>query len=215
MHKFKDNIINILNQNSFSVGCITFKDNSSLTFSEEEQIHKASLDLNNFYKNLNDKDKFEFIDNLFFVFRNSVHNISRKSNNLFFIKSILYFYDFNNINDLILDSNDIICFSFPFRHQVYDENCYFSEDFIALYEYFFNENNIFLKYNKQSINMAISEIQDFIHIGIDRCPNEINKLFSNETIFKYFYNHRKYWLKNNLGKSKISIIRNKFLIEEF
>mgnify|MGYP000297713829 CR=1 FL=1 len=33
--------------------------------------------------------------------------------------------------------------------------------------------------------MAISEIQDFIHIGIDRCPNEINKLFSNEIIFKY------------------------------
>ena len=113
MHKFKDNITNILNQNSFSVAFVTFKDDSSLTFSEEEQIHKASLDLNNFYKNLNDKDKFEFIDNLFFVFRNSVHNISRKSNNLFFIKSILYFYDFNNINDLILDSNDIICFSFP------------------------------------------------------------------------------------------------------
>lgn len=88
MHKFKNEIKTILNKKNSSVESLFFE-------------------LNSFYENLNDKDKFEFIDSLWFVFRNSVHNISDNTyNNLHFIKSILYFYENSKIKNSFLDSNE-------------------------------------------------------------------------------------------------------------
>lgn len=194
MHKFKNEIKTILN-----------KKNSS--------VESLFLELNSFYENLNDKDKFEFIDSLWFVFRNSVHNIS--DDNLHFIKSILYFYENSEINNSFLDSNDIICFSFPLRHQVYTQNCYFSKSFIEMYALFFDDKNVFLNKNKHLLDMTISEIKGFMEYAFDKNINEINKLFLNKTIFNYFYKNQKDWLKENSRNCNFSIIKNKFIIEEF
>lgn len=197
MHKFKNEIKTILNKKNSSVESLFFE-------------------LNSFYENLNDKDKFEFIDSLWFVFRNSVHNISDNTyNNLHFIKSILYFYENSKIKNSFLDSNDIICFSFPLRHQVYTQDCYFSKSFIEMYALFFDDKNVFLNKNKHLLDMTISEIKGFIEYAFNKNINEINKFFSNKTIFNYFYENQKDWLKENSRKCNFSIIKNKFIIEEF
>lgn len=196
MHKFESTIKNILNKNRPDISC-------------------SSFELNSFYNDLNENDRFVFIDNIWFVFRNAVHNISRDCNNLYIIKSILNFHENSEFKDCLLDSNNVICFSFPLRHQVYNDDCHFSESLIEMYALFFDDKGVFFNKNREILGMAISEIKGFIKYSLKKHIKEVNKLFSNKIVFNYFYQNQKEWLKENSLNSKLSIIKNKLIIEEF
>lgn len=188
-------------------------------FDFKENIHYDFLfHLNKLYSEIKPEEEYEFLDSLFYVFRNSVHNIS-SNHNINKILGLIKFVEQHNINDLILKNDDIICFSFPLRNQLYNNSePYFSKDFLTLYNIFFDKDNIFVKNNHNTYgwHQTINEIKEFLNIGLSRFSTLFNNsFFSNLIILDYFYYEHNEWLAKFKNVPELSNIRKLFSIENF